>query len=161
MSFPGYSKIALGVMVASLALLRPASAANGNIPFAGNLVNLCIINVVSGGNLGISSNYRTLASGQPGGTLGRATVTTTGAGMMLSVDQPTAFDSAPGDDTSPTTFLARYRTTGATVIGGLTSASNALGRGLTNVQVHLRTSKSGANTFAAGDYTATVVLRCE
>lgn len=145
----------------SFATSHGAAAATANIPFAGNLASLCIINVVSGGNLGLSANYRILASGQPGGTLGRAMVTTTGAGLTLSVDQPTAFDSAPGDDTSPTAFLARYRTSGATVIGGLTSASNALGRGLTNVQVHLRTSKSGSNTFAAGDYTATVVLRCE
>lgn len=151
----------LAVAAALLAVPAAAKAAAGDIPFTGGVTSSCLIAVQSGGNLGVSSNLRILASGQPGGTLGLATLTAVGTGFTVSVDQPAGFDSAPGDDTAPTTFLARYRTTGATSVPGLTTAPNAVNPGITTVRVHLRASKSGQNTFAAGDYTATVVLRCE
>ena len=153
-------KLRIATAAMLLVSAQSATAATGDIPFNGAVTGTCTINVQNGGALGVRNDLRVLNSANFGGSPGRADVVATLNTLQISVDQPTAFDSQPVDDTAPNDFLATYRVTGATNIAR-TANPASLSAGTNRVRVHLRVRKGPGETFAAGNYAATVVLRCE
>ncbi len=135
-------------------------AASSDVQFDGTVTHSCAIVVDANGTLGVRPDFRVLNSAFADGAPGRATVTSTGNTFTISVDNPSAFDAQPPEDTQPNTFFATYRVTGATNIAR-TDTPQTLNHGTNTVRVHLRVRKPVGEVFEAGDYSATVVLRCE
>lgn len=152
---------AMLAMACALLAVAPAHAATGDVDFGATIAESCSIVITQDGVLGVRpSDQRVLNSANFGGRPGRAIVTASDNSFTISVDQPVAFDSQPADDTAPNDFRASYRVTGATNITR-TPDPEPLNAGNNNVRVHLRVSKPQGESFAGGDYAATVVLRCE
>ncbi len=148
-------------VAASFALV-PAQAfsATGDIQFSATVTHTCTITVNSAGTLGVSTDFKTLASNQASGTAGTATISASGNGFDISVGAPSL--SKPAADNTAETLSASYSTTGATSVSGTnSSAANDLAHGTTNVSVNMSAVKSGSDVFEAGNYTGTVVLLCE
>lgn len=138
-----------------------SSAANANIPFSGTVVDSCSITLDANGVLGPRPDYQVINSRVAnGGSPGRATVFASASGFTLNYDTPSAFDSQPSADTSPETFDVRFRSVGATTFAE-TDVPQAMNAGSSTVRVVLIARKAPSDTFAAGSYSATVVLRCE
>lgn len=157
-------KLVIASAVAAAALVpAQAFAATGNIPFNGSVSNTCVITVGSSGTLGVSTDFATLGSTQAGGAPGSASVLATGSGFSLSADAPTAWDSAPTTGGSNVTFASTYSSTGPTVATNVAgTTATALNRGTHNVAINMSATKNvSGETFEAGSYSATVVLRCE
>lgn len=131
-----------------------------DVDFNSSVTSSCTITVTRGGTLDPRSNFRRLTSRSGPGTPGRATVFTTGSGFTASVDAPSSFDSKPAADTTPETFRAWHRSRGATSYN-TTQAPQTLNAGTNNIRVHMDARKSGTDVFEAGNYSASVVLRCE
>jgi len=150
-------------IIAVLALFPlPADAANQGVPFGLNLTHTCSITVTRGGTLDPRSNFTRLTSRSGPGTPGRADVVTTGNGFTVSVDAPTSFDSEPAEDTSSETFRAWHRSRGATSYNN-TQAPQPINAGTNRIRIHMDARKinGSGDVFEAGDYSATVILRCE
>lgn len=144
-----------------LALMpNAAMAASNGISFSSTVTHSCTINVTQSGTLDTRNNYTRLTSRSGPGIPGRATVVATGNTFVLSVDAPTAFDSQPAADTTPETFRAWHRSNGATSYG-TTRNPRTLNDGTSNIRIHMDARKSSGDIFEAGNYSATVVLRCE
>ena len=142
--------------------LYASAAMAQNMQFNGNVSDTCSVIVTQSGTLDPRSNFTRLTSRSGPGTPGRANVTATGSGFTVSVDAPTAFDVEPAADTSPETFRAWHRSNGATNYG-ITRQPRAINVGLSRVRVHMdaRKANGSGDVFQAGNYTATVILRCE
>ncbi|MEM7215561.1 MAG: hypothetical protein AAF423_08460 [Pseudomonadota bacterium] len=137
-------------------------AATGDIPFNGTVNATCIVNVGANGVMTTSADLQTFGSNQAGGSAGTASVVANGGTFNMSVDPVTSFDTEPAADaTSSETFTPSYASTGATSAAPGTTGSTAVGAGTSNVTVDLVAVKGGTDVFAAGNYTATVTLRCE
>jgi hypothetical protein len=155
---------ALAAVVSAAALpASVAQAATANIPFNGSVANTCVITVGSSGTLAVNGTYDVLGSQQAGGSAGTATLLVTGAGFNLSADAPAAFSTAPATGNDNVTFEANYSASGANTIPQTDGATaTALNRGNTSVNVNMSGTKTVVGeTFEAGNYAATVVLRCE
>ncbi len=137
------------------------SAPAADVEFGGVVNATCAIVVTQDGILAARQNARVLTSGGRGARHGRATVTATSSNFRLFVDQPTAFDTKPAADVTPEQdFRARIRSTGATQFRW-TRNSQALNAGASNVRIQFRARKAPGVSFANGNYSATVVIRCE
>jgi hypothetical protein len=153
-----------GLMGIALAGLVPlsASAANQDIQFDGSVTHTCAITVTQSGTLDPRNNFTRLTSRSGPGIPGRANVVASGSGFTLSVDPSTSFDTEPAADTSPETFRAWHRSNGATFYTA-TQAPAAINAGNNRVRIHMDARKinGSGNVFEAGNYSATVILRCE
>ncbi|TIV65863.1 MAG: hypothetical protein E5V86_10495 [Mesorhizobium sp.] len=141
-------KFARAAMAASLlaaSACQTASAATGNVLFNGTIT--------------VSSNLQSLSSHNAGGSAGSAQVDTTG-GVSLSVD-PVTTTTVPASDTTATTWTPTFATSGAQTIAETGTATALTVPGTSTVAVNLAGTKSGTNRFSAGNYQATVTLRCE
>lgn len=154
MKFSPYSACALILLSAS-----PAFPASSPVIFEGTVAATCTLNVTQNGTLDVSTNLQTLSSHIGIGQPGLVSLTTTG-GVQLSVDPVTSVLPPSGDITS-TTWIPTYSTSGATAFTETGSPNTIAGPGDSAVTVHLAGTKSGSNRFSAGDYQATVTVRCE
>lgn len=143
---------------AATCLAVPAGAAN--VTFEGNVAPTCTLNVTSNGTLTVGTNLQSLSSHNPGGQAGVVQLTTTG-GVDISVDAVTDADEKPAEDNSATTWTPTYSATGAHSISETGTATPLTVPGNSTVSVHLAGTKGGTDRFAAGDYSATVVVLCE
>jgi len=150
-------------VVALMTVPMHVNAATGNIPFNGSVADTCVVTVTGSGTLAASTDFTVLGSEQAGGAAGTATLLTTGGSFSLSADAPASFSSAPATGNDNVSFAANYSATGANTIAQTSgSTATALSRGNTNVSINMAATKTvGDETFEAGSYTATVVLRCE
>ena len=95
------------------------------------------------------------------GMAGLADVTTSNGSYYLSVDRPSGFSIAPSGGNDDVEFSTQFTGHGATNFGLSPGDSRVkLKNGLTNVEVHLEAKKL-RGAFKAGNYRATVILRCE
>lgn len=136
-----------------------AFAVTDDVPFNATVGHTCTINVTQDGTIAPNANFRRLRSFGPG-TPGRADVTASGGGFSVSVDAPTAFNTEPAADVTTETFRAWHRSNGATVYGN-SQTPVGINAGLNRIRVHMDARKGAGNVFEAGNYSATVVLRCE
>jgi hypothetical protein len=145
--------VVAGVLVAPV----QAFAVTGDVLFNGDVSNTCAITVKTAGVMTPNVGQTQLSSENGGGSAGTADIVTTSAAYQVSVNAPTAFNT--GSPAAPSSFAAKYSTTGASVYANQTGA-NPLATGTTAVNVHLAATKT-AGSYATGTYSATVVLRCE
>ncbi len=137
-------------------------AATRAIQFDLNVLHTCSIALTQNGILDPRPGYTRLTSRSGPGAPGRADVIASGQGFTVSVDAPSDFDSKPAGDTSPNTFRAWHRSFGATNYA-VTQLPETINAGTNSIRIHMDANKiSGSgDVFEAGNYTATVVLRCE
>lgn len=137
--------------------------ANVNIPFNGSVASSCIITVGSSGTLAANTDFTVLSSEETGGAAGTATILATGGGFSIRADAPASFSSGPTSANDNVTFAANYAVTGANTIAKTDGGTaTVLNRGASNVSINMSGTKNGAGeSFEAGTYAATVVLRCE
>ncbi len=92
---------------------------------------------------------------------GLADVTTSNGSYYLSVDRPSGFSIAPPGGSDDVEFSTQFTGHGVTNFALTPGDSRMkLKNGLTNVEVHLEARKL-RGSFKAGNYRATVILRCE
>ena len=92
---------------------------------------------------------------------GTADVTTSNGSYYLSVDRPSGFSIAPSGGSDDVEFSTLFTGSGKTDFALTPGDSRVkLKKGLTNVEVHLEARKL-RGSFKAGNYRATVILRCE
>lgn len=135
-------------------------AVTNDVEFNANVTHTCAITVTRDGILDPRSNFTRLTSRSGPGRPGRANVTATGNTFTVSVEAPVAFDTQPAADTTPETFRAWHRSNGATVYG-ITQTPQTINMGLSRVRIHMDARKTSGDVFEAGNYSATVILRCE
>ncbi|WP_244489261.1 hypothetical protein [Fulvimarina pelagi] len=87
------------------------------------------------------------------------TITTTG-GVNFSVDG-SPIVTPPGTDTTATTWTPTYESSGLLALAERTNATAITIPGSHTLDVHLTGVKSGSDTFGAGVYAGTVIVRCE
>lgn len=152
----------LSALLASCLGLLPCGAAiadSKGVTFDGQVDAVCTLSVNSSGTLVASADLQTLSSRLAGGSAASLTLSTTG-GVDLSVDPVTAV-TVPAGDVTTTTWTPTYSASGAHTVaetGGTTSLADP---GTSTVSVDLVGAKSGSDRFAAGNYQATVTVRCE
>ena len=144
-----------------------ASATTEGIPFVGNITdpNRCAINVLSDGQFGISADFHTLSSKLPGGVGGVADVTSSRP-YDITVEALPFFTHFPGGGNTNTTFEARF--SGVSIDrgrdfaeqSGSTPVRTRGGTTTTRVTTQLIATRTGS-AFPSGNYTGTVVVRCE
>ena len=163
-------RLSCAILGALSALVLPAGdaqAAQAGVNFGVNIYyhNLCSIVLQENGTLAPNGDNTLLSSKQPGGAPGKARVTSFGA-YDLTADEVSFFLSDPGNMSLGSTFVARF--SGQAVNNrGRTFAErdggNAMrlrtGYSITDVTVNLDVTRP--NGFAAGDYTALTIVRCE
>jgi hypothetical protein len=137
----------------------PLLAETQNVIFDGTVDAVCTLSIDSNGTLGTSVDLQSLSSKLAGGSAGSVTLSTTG-GVELSVD-PVTVVTVPAGDLSATTWTPTYSATGTHTIAETGSATELDDAGTSTVAVHVVGAKGGANRFAAGNYQATVTVRCE
>jgi len=138
---------------------QTASATTANVLFNGTITATCTLTVNSNGTMTVSSNLQSLSSHNAGGSAGSVQVVTTG-GVTLSVDPVTA-TTVPASDTTTATWTPTFATSGAQTIAETGTATALTVPGSSTVAVNLGGTKGGTNSFSAGNYQATVTLRCE
>lgn len=147
------------VVSALLAAPLPAVAATGNVQFDATVNNTCGITVQQAGLLTANVGQTVLSSTNAGGSAGVAEIVATSANYTVSIDQPTAFSTAPSGGGTNVNFAATYSASGATTVAS-TAAANPLLTGTTAVNVNMSATKT-SGSFPTGTYAAVVVLRCE
>lgn len=151
-------RIIATLAVVAASAMQPAKAED--VPFSGSVASTCTMVVTRDGRLYLRNNGQRLRSNTSNGNA-RVNVFTNDSGFELSVDSPTSFDVEPTDDVaSLETFRTEVRGRRDTVFGW-TSGPAALNAGETRTRVRMIITKSGSDTFAAGNYSATATLRCE
>ena len=157
----GVSKSGWKVGIGMLAACAPVPAFAEDVPFSHTISDFCTIQIVENGVLAPSPNMRILRSRvADGGSPARLTVQSSSAGFTLSINPPAGFASQPAENTSPQTFNALMRSTGASVFSE-TTAPQSLSPGFSTVRVVLLAQKSASNVFPAGNYSAIVPVMCE
>lgn len=155
-----YCMLTAGIIISAGATIQTASAATGNVTFSGTVAAVCTLIVTNGtGTMTVSPDLQSLSSHNAGGAPGVVTITTTG-GVTLSVDA-VASPTVPGTDTTPTTWSPTYSASGAHTIAETGTSTPLTTPGVDAVTVHLAGTKSGADRFGAGNYSATVTVRCQ
>jgi hypothetical protein len=137
----------------------PLHAETQDVLFDATVNAVCTLSVDANGTLAASVDLQTLSSKLGGGSAGSITLSTTG-GVDLSVDPVTVVTVPPADVTA-TTWTPTYSAAGAHAIAETGSATTLNDPGTSTVTVHLVGTKAGSNRFAAGNYQATVTVRCE
>ncbi len=122
----------------------------------------CTIEKVSDGNIQPNIANNELTSKSFGGFGGQLKVTATRGRYRLVVDDPLGFSQSPpnGGDamTMETSFLGNGATNFAERPG---NARIRIRRGVTFIETHFVAKKLNQKTFPAGNYQATLTLRCE
>ncbi|TIP04664.1 MAG: hypothetical protein E5X76_05765 [Mesorhizobium sp.] len=154
-----FARAAMAAGLLAACACQTASAATGNVLFNGTITATCTITINSNGTMTVSSNLQSLSSHNAGGSAGSAQVDTTG-GVSLSVD-PVTTTTVPASDMTATTWTPTFATSGAQTIAETGTATALTVPGTSTVAVNLAGTKSGTNRFSAGNYQATVTLRCE
>ncbi len=158
--------IALG-SAACIAGVAPAQAQQPALDVAPELKapaadkQFCQIVVLQNGSMAQNVGATKLSSLINPGRPGLADVTTSNGSYYLSMDRPSGFFIAPQGGNDDVEFSTQFTGHGKTNFGLSPGNSRVkLKNGLTNVEVHLEAKKlKGA--FKAGQYRATVILRCE
>ncbi|MEO1745661.1 MAG: hypothetical protein AAFR13_03945 [Pseudomonadota bacterium] len=150
------------VTLTTLAVM-PTVAAAQDVQFNGSVASSCSINVTRNGTLAPNPTHaRRLASGQPGGQHGLATITADAFGYTLFADPPTSFAEEPTADlASPENFFAYTRAFAGATNWVWTQAGEALNPGSTNIRIRFAAQKAGSVSFANGNYRGVITLRCE
>lgn len=155
-----YSMLTAGLILTAGTTIQTAFAATGNVTFNGTVAATCTLLVTNGsGTITVSTDLQSLSSHNAGGVAGAVTLTTTG-GVTLSVDAVTS-PTVPGTDTTPTTWSPTYLATGTHTIAETGTSTALTSPGVDAVVVHLTGTKSGSDRFGAGNYSATVTVRCQ
>lgn len=155
-----YCMLTAGLILTAGPTIQTASAATGNVTFNGTVAAICTLVVTNGsGTMTVSPDLQSLSSKNAGGVAGTVTLTTTG-GVTLSVDA-VASPTVPGTDTTPTTWTPTYSASGIHTIAETGTSTPITSPGVDTVTVHLAGTKSGADRFGAGNYSATVTVRCQ
>jgi hypothetical protein len=149
--------IVVTLMTAKVA--APAWAATQNVLFNATVDATCTLNIASNGTLEASADLQTLSSKIGSASAGSVTLSTTG-GVDISVDPVTA-TTVPGADVTATTWTPTYSVAGSHTIAETGGSTALADPGMSTVTVHLVGTKGGSNRFAAGNYQATVTVRCE
>ncbi|WP_182422403.1 hypothetical protein [Aureimonas sp. ME7] len=142
--------------------LLPANAwaASASVTFTGKVEATCSITIVDGaGKLVPDATARVLSSKAGGGKAAKVDVTTTG-GTSVSIGA-TPSTTVPTTDTTTTTWVPTYAMTGAQSVAETGASTPMVGAGTRNVDIHLVGTKTGTDTFMAGDYSATVTVTCQ
>ena len=137
-----------------------AYAATSNVIFNGTVNSTCLLVLQSNGTMTASADLTTLSSKNTLGVAGLVQVTTTG-GVNLGVDSTVSNVTRPASDTGTITWSPVYSTTGVHNLPESSSTRALNGPGADVVTVHLTGAKGAGETFAGGNYSATVTLRCE
>ena len=121
----------------------------------------CQIVVLQNGSMAQNVGSTRLSSLINPARAGLADVTTSNGSYYLSMDRPTGFSIAPPGGNDDVEFSTQFTGQGKTNFGLSPGDSRVkLKTGLTSVELHLEARKlKGA--FKAGQYRATVILRCE
>ncbi|CAN7614856.1 hypothetical protein [Mesorhizobium sp. LjNodule214] len=80
--------------------------------------------------------------------------------FSLSVD-PVTSTTVPASDVTAITWTPTFASTGAHTIAETGTTTALAAPGTSTVAVNLDGTKGGSNRFSAGNYQATVTLRCE
>jgi hypothetical protein len=136
-----------------------AAAATQGVLFEATVAPVCTLTVGDNGTMVVSPDLKTLSSKLGGGDAGHVGLATTG-GVEISVD-PVTVVTPPAADTSATTWTPTYSLAGSHTVADTGAATDLDDPGSSTVTVHLVGTKSGADSFASGDYDATVTVRCE
>ncbi|MBO6718045.1 MAG: hypothetical protein JJ913_08830 [Rhizobiaceae bacterium] len=147
------------VSIVAAAAAGPASATTQNVLFDATVNPVCTLSVDANGTLAASVDLQSLSSKLAGGSAGTVTLSTTG-GVDLSVD-PVTVVTVPAADVTATTWTPTYSATGTHTIGETGNTTALADAGTSTLTVHLVGTKGGSNRFAAGNYQATVTVRCE
>lgn len=157
---------ALFTVVSSLSpLINTAAAANMQFSAEVTPPNGCTIVVQRDGLLGLSGDKKVLSSKLAGGLSGIADVFS-GGNYSLTAESTPGFTTAPSGGNSNTTFSSLF--SGIDIFRGRTfserNGTNPIhlrgGISITRVNVHLVATRTGSD-FPGGDYTGSVVVRCE
>jgi hypothetical protein len=151
------SRLVLALCLAAVA--SGARAATGDVLFNATVDPTCTLTVNADGTMTVSTDLQSLSSHNAGGSPGSVTASTTG-GVTLSVD-PVSIVTAPAGDTTTTAWTPTYSATGAQFIGETGAPTAVTASGSLDVSVNLAGTKSGSDRFVAGNYQATVTVRCE
>lgn len=155
----GRSAASAGIF--ALACILASPALGEDIPFSHTISDFCSIQIVDNGVLAPSPDLRRLRSRvADGGSPARLTVQASSADFTLSINPPAGFASEPAENTSPQTFNALMRSTGASVFSE-TTMPQLLTPGFSTVRVVLIAQKTPGNVFPAGNYSAIVPVLCE
>ncbi len=121
----------------------------------------CQIIVNQNGNMVQNVGATKLSSLINPGMPGLADVVTTNGSYYVSVDRPSGFAISPSGGNDDVEFSTQFTGHGVTNFALTPGDSRVkLKRGLTNVELHLEAKKL-RGSFKAGNYRATVILRCE
>ncbi len=102
-----------------------------------------------------------LASTQAGGQSARAQIIATNSSYRASIDAPSGFSVFPNYGSNNTVFSASFSSTGATnFLSAPDGVEQKIKKGTSNIEVHMSARRLGGS-FPAGNYAATVTLRCE
>ena len=135
-------KTAIGMLAACF----PLSALAEDIPFSHTVTSFCSIQIVENGVLAPSPNMRILRSRvADGGSPARLTVQASSPDFTLSINAPTGFASQPAENTTPETFNALMRSTGASVFTE-TTVPQLLSPGFSSVRVLLLAQKASGTS---------------
>ncbi|MAW88778.1 MAG: hypothetical protein CMJ42_19845 [Phyllobacteriaceae bacterium] len=162
-------KILTGQAIAALAAMllpAPAQAAGGDVHFGVNItrINFCTILLQEPGAIAPDASNQVLSSKEAGGQPGKARVTAL-TNYQVTVDDVPFFLSEPGGMSVGSSFVASF--SGQSVYRGINFAerdgANAVTLprrySITDLTIDLEVSRASA--FAAGDYTALTIVRCE
>lgn len=158
-------RILFGTVVAisgSISISAYAVDVDGQATFGGTILDSCVVNVTSGGTLGVSADKTLMASTETGagGVAAVAAVTTNSTNSTVQVINPVAFTLGPGDADTNTTFGTSYVLTGATTATENDGTTvTALGAGVTNMSLDSSATKS-SGSFSAGTYSLVATIRC-
>ncbi len=150
--------------------LRPALAAGLCCCASGAqaaIIGTCTIVVNAPGAMAPNPAITTLSSKAGGGSAASLTVTMNSAVCILfglidcysvSAPPPAYFDVTPNDGGTGVSFLSTYRINGGAEIPGATPTRRANGSFALTVDL---VASRASGVFPAGDYEATVLVRCE
>ena len=161
-----HRRVLLPVVTVALFALTPieVDAAYNNIHFNGAISNSgsCQITIRNNGNLGVSSDLKTLSSKIAGGVNASVDLRTTGV-YKLSVDTPSVFAVSPlGGDTgvTRTASFSGYDLNSSASFAERTSPIYASGTNMrTRMTIYFVASRP--TMYPSGHYEALTIVRCE
>lgn len=102
-----------------------------------------------------------LSSEQAGGQPARAQIIATNSSFRASIDAPSGFSVFPNNGNHNTEFSASFSSRGATKFLSVSEdVERRIKKGRSRIRIHM-TAKRLNGSFPAGNYEATVTLRCE
>lgn len=113
------------------------------------------------GSMRQNADTTILASTQAGGQSARAQIIATNSSYRASIDAPSGFSVFPNQGNNNTDFSASFSSTGATqFLSTPDNVERKIKKGTSDIKVHMSARRLNGS-FPAGNYAATVTLRCE